>query len=196
MSGSQELRADVARLLKQISAGDKSSVDQLVPLVYEDLRKLADHHIRNERVGHTLQPTALVHEAYLRVVNLREVDWRDRAHFISVASNLMRRILIDHARGRMAVKRDAGRRVDLDLAREAGSLSLEQSVELLALDEALERLAELDERQSRIVEMRYFGGLSLEEIGLALGLSSRTIKRDWALAKIFLHGEMAKAAKA
>lgn len=194
MNGSQELRAGVTRLLKQISAGDKGAVDQLVPLVYEDLRRLADYHIRKERLGHTLQPTALVHEAYLRVVNLHEVDWQNRAHFISVASNLMRRILIDHARGRMAVKRDAGQRVDVNLAREAGYLSLEQSTELLALDEALERLAELDERQSRIVEMRYFGGLSLEEIGLALGLSSRTVKRDWALAKIFLHGEMAKAA--
>lgn len=190
MSDGNDLRDDVTRLLKQIDGGDKEAANRLVPLVYEDLRKLADHHIRNERLGHTLQPTALVHEAYLRIVDLKEVDWQSRAHFIAVASTLMRRILIDHARRRLAAKRGSGKRVDFEKTREAGQLSLEQSAELLALDQALDRLAELDPRQCRIVEMRYFGGLSMEEIAHALGLSGRTVKRDWTAARVWLRNEM------
>lgn len=184
------MNSEVTRLLRQIPSGEPEAVNRLIGLIYDDLHRLADHHIRNERVGHTLQPTALVHEAYLRLVEFKEATWKDRAHFIAVASTIMRRILVDHARRRLAAKRGSGKRADLDEARDVGQLSHAQSAELLALDEALEKLAKLSPRQCQILEMRFFGGLSMEEIAEACNLSTRTVKRDLTAARIFLHDAM------
>ena len=164
------------------------ALGDLLPRVYEELRRIAARHMRQERAGHTLQPTALVHEAFMRMAELREIDWRDRGHFLAVASNVIRRVLIDHARGRRAAKRGGdGTRIrigDLD------ELSERAGVDLLALDEVLERLRQLNERQFRVVEMRFFGGLSIEQIAQVLDVSPRTVDGDWAVARAWLDRQL------
>jgi RNA polymerase sigma-70 factor (ECF subfamily) len=178
----------VTLLLKQVAAGNQDAVGKLIPLVYEELRRVAQNHLRLERPNHTLQPTALVHEAFLKLVAQRKADWQGRAHFFAVASQLMRRILVDYARGRLSAKR-GGRQVKLPLD-QVFVLSPGRCDELLALDESLERLGKLDARQSRVVELRFFGGLSVEEAAKVLGVSPKTVKREWSMAKAWLYGEM------
>jgi RNA polymerase sigma factor (TIGR02999 family) len=171
----------VTALLRAWNAGDEEAGRRLIPLVYGELRRRAGGYLRRERPGHTLQPTALVHEAYLRLVGLQG-QWRSRSQFFGVASNLMRRILVDHARRRRAAKRDAIR-VTLN---EAAEPAVEREVDLVRLDEALSELSALDARQARVVELRYFGGLTLDEAAQLLGVSIATVKRDWTLARAWL----------
>lgn len=159
-----------------------------MPLVYEELRRIAANYLRKERSDHTLQPTALVNEAYLKLVDISSVEWQDKAHFFAVSSNVMRRILVDYARAANTNKRGGDvQKVELS---EAISFAKEKEIDLLALNDALERLEEIDERQSKIVEMRFFGGLSVEETAEVLQLSTRTIKREWAMAKAWLYQQM------
>jgi len=174
-------------LLVRWKAGDQAALDELVPLLYKELRDIARYHLQNERPGHTLQSAALVHEAYVRLVGQRPFDTENRAHFLAVASRLMRQILVDYARSHGAAKRGADRRVELD-----ASLVLPQirNADVVALDDALNGLAKLDEQQGRIVEMRFFGGLSIEEIAEALDISPSTVKRDWNVAKAWLTRQM------
>jgi RNA polymerase sigma factor (TIGR02999 family) len=180
---------EVTLLLAEVKLGRKDALPRLLPLVYKELRRLAGHYLRDERIGHTLQPTALVHEAYLRLVGQDRADWRNRAQFMGVAAQLMRRILVDYARERAAAKRGGGAvRIDdegFELAANA-----EQYEQVLAVDDALDRLSKLDPQQAQIVEMRYFGGLSVEEAAEALGISPRTVKRDWAMAKAWLRTQL------
>jgi RNA polymerase sigma factor (TIGR02999 family) len=171
-----------------MARGNQEAAEKLVPLVYEELKRLARRHMRRERPDHTLQTTALVHEAYLKLVRQQEVNWQGRSHFLGVASQLMRRILIDHARGQLRAKRGAGKEL-LPISEEL-AFSPEHSEDLVKLDEALQRLATIDPRQGRIVELRFFGGLSVDETSEFLGVSPKTVKRDWAVAKAWLHGEM------
>lgn len=177
----------VSELLLRWKEGDQAALNELVPLLYKELRDIARHHLRKERPGHTLQSAALVHEAYVRLVGQRPFDTENRAHFLAIASRLMRQILVDHARSHGAAKRGADRRVELD-----ASLVLPQirSTDVVALDDALNGLAKLDEQQGRIVEMRFFGGLSIEEIAGALDISPSTVKRDWNVAKAWLTRQM------
>lgn len=179
---------DVTVLLLELARGDQGAADKLMPLVYNELKRLARSYMRRERPDHTLQATALVHEAYLKLVRQQAVEWQNRSHFFGIAAQLMRRILIDHARGHLREKR-GGAKVALPL-NEALAFSPEQSEELLRLDAALERLTKIDPRQGKIVELRYFGGLSVEEAAEFLGISPKTVKRDWAVAKAWLHGEL------
>jgi RNA polymerase sigma factor (TIGR02999 family) len=180
--------ADVTVLLAQLVQGDPQAASRLVPLVYSELRQMAARYMRRERVDHTLQTTALVHEAYLKLVDQSSANWQNRAHFFGVASQVMRHILIDHARANMREKRGGGCQV---IALDEGLVfSPEQSEELLEVDAALQRLAELDPRQGKIVELRFFGGLTVEETAAALGISPKTVKRDWSVAKAWLHGEL------
>lgn len=174
---------EVTVLLRQIGSGDPQAADKLVPLVLRQLRELARHYLRTERPGHTLQPTALVNEAYLRLVGAGQRDWRNRAHFIGVSASIMRHILIDHARHRQAIKRCAG---DAPVWEQHGGLSAEEAERLVALDAALERLDQMNQRQRKVIELRYFGGLSLEETAEALGVSTMTVKRDWRVARAWL----------
>jgi RNA polymerase sigma-70 factor, ECF subfamily len=180
---------EVTVLLRQISAGDSSAVDKLIPLVLQELRRLARLQLRSERPGHTLQPTALVNEAYLRLVNDQARDWHNRAHFIGVSASVMRRILIDHARRKQALKRGAGEQA-FGQAEDYAGFSYEQAEELVALDLALERLEEMNPRQRQIVELRYFGGLSIEETAEVLNVSPVTVKRDWVAARAWLKGQV------
>ncbi len=177
-------RAQTTRILLAAVNGDHNATDQLMALVYNELRGLAEHSLAQERVNHTLQATALVNEAYVRLVDQTQVDWQGRAHFCAVASEMIRRILVDHARKRSAAKRGAGAsRVelpdDLDLSEEIG-------VDLLGLDEALQELRALHERQARVVELRFFGGLNVQETAAVLEVSPRTVKGDWRLARAWL----------
>jgi RNA polymerase sigma factor (TIGR02999 family) len=175
--------------LNQLKGGDNEALPKLIPLLYNDLRRLAAHCLREERPAHTLQPTALVHEAYLRLMDQTRAEWQNKAQFMGVAAQLMRRILVDYARQRVAAKRGgAARPVDLDSVEAGGGIEL--SEELLAVDEALERLAKLDPQQARVVELRYFGGMTVEETAEALGIAPRTVKRDWAMAKAWLRVTM------
>jgi len=179
---------NITKLLLDWRNGDSEALDRLMPLVYEELRRMANHYMRNERRGHTLQTSALVNEAYLRLVDHENIDWQNRAHFFGVAAQAMRRILVDHARTRSYQKRGgAAQQVSLD---EAATLSEERPGELIALDEALDELAKMDERKCRVVELRYFGGLSVEETAEALGVSIPTVVRDWNTAKVWLMREM------
>lgn len=183
-----EAREEVTVLLGQIAKGNDAAAAQLIPIVYDELRRLAGGYMRRERQDHTLQPTALVHEAYLKLIEQRAVDWQGRSHFFAIAAQTMRRILIDHARGHLRDKRGGGAiAVPLD---EALVFSPEQSAELVMLDASLERLAKLDPRQSKIVELRFFGGLTVEQTAEMLGISAKTVKRDWSMAKAWLHGDM------
>lgn len=179
---------DVTTLLRQLASGHRDAATQLIPLVYDELHRVAERHLRLERPNHTLQPTALVHEAYLKLVVQRDADWQNKTHFCAVASQVMRRILVDYARGRLRVKRGANLpKLPLE---EAFVVAPHRCDELLALDEALERLAALDARQSRIVELRFFGGLTVEETAIVLGISPKTVKREWSTAKAWLYGEV------
>ena len=180
----------VTRLLIEVSKGDRDAVDLLLPVIYDELRKLAANYLRRERPDHTLQPTALVHEAYIRLVDQTRVNWQNRAHFFGVAAQIMRRLLVDHARKHNAEKR--GQDFQLISLDENIDRAVERSSELIALDDALKTLAEFDEQKARMVELRYFGGLSIEETADVLGVTPTTIKRHWRFAKAFLHGEIQK----
>jgi len=180
--------ADITALLAEVTKGNYAAQEKLVPLVYDQLKELARRYMRRERTDHTLQTTALVHEAYLKLVHQQSPNWQGRAQFFGIAAQLMRRILIDHARHHLREKR-GGAQVVLPL-NEVLAFSPEHSEDLLKLDEALDRLAKLDPRQSRIVELRFFGGLSVEETSKFLGVSPITVKRDWAVAKVWLYGEL------
>lgn len=177
----------VTGLLQDWGRGDTAALDRLVPLVYGELRRLAASFLARERPDHTLQPTAVVHEAYLRLVDQRSVSVQDRSHFLAIAARVMRQILVDHARSRNAAKRGGGRPT---LALDDTVLSGERDAELVALDQALSSLGALDERQSRIVELRFFGGLSIEETANAVGVSPATVKREWESARAWLRREM------
>ena len=179
---------DVTALLVEAANGNQAAQEKLVPLVYDQLKRLARRYMRRERAGHTLQTTALVHEAYLKLVGQHSPHWQNRAHFYGTAAQLMRRILIDYARRHVREKR-GGTQVILPLE-ESLAFTPEHSEDLLKLDEALDRLSKLDPRQSRIVELRFFGGLSVEETSRFLNVSPITVKRDWAVAKVWLYGEL------
>ena len=180
---------DVTALLGDWSRGNRTALSQLLPLVYAELRRVAARQLRSERPDHTLQPTALVHEAYIRLVDQRQVDWRNRAHFFGVAAQVMRRILVDHARRHGANKRGQGVRcVSMD---EAQDVAAPNEIPVLALDHALDRLAKVDGELTRIVELRAFGGLTIEEAAHVLGVSPSTAKRDWRTAKAWLNRELA-----
>jgi RNA polymerase sigma factor (TIGR02999 family) len=181
---------DVTQLLAELQDGRSDAASQLMPLVYDELHRLAGRQMRRERSDHTLQATALVHEAYLRLVNQPQRTWQNRAHFIAVAAQVMRRLLVDYARARRTSKRGSEpQRVPLE---QEPLITEEQSEEVVSLDEALERLAQLDERQSRIVELRFFGGLTVDETAEVLCISSKTVKRDWTLARAWLHREVSR----
>jgi RNA polymerase sigma-70 factor, ECF subfamily len=176
--------SDVTVLLRRWSDGDAAALDALLPSVQAELQRLARSYMRREREGHTLEPTALVHEAYLRLVDQRDVQWASRGHFFAIAAQAMRRVLVDHARGHLAAKRGGGaERVTLSGVPDIGAVA---DPEVLALHRALERLAALDPRQARVVELRTFGGLSVEETGAVLGISPATVKREWATARLWL----------
>lgn len=188
-SGEDNLAAgEVTEVLLRVRDGENGARAELMTLVYHELKALASRYMRREDVGHTLQPTALVHEAFLRLVDIREVQWRDRTHFFALAAQLMRRVLVDHAREQKAQKRGGGA-VALQLE-EGLVLGEGRSDQLLDLDAALERLTAMDPRKAKIVELRFFAGLTEEEIGLALELSTRTVKREWAFARAWLLEEM------
>jgi len=185
---------EVTRLLLDWGNGNVAALEQLTPLVYEELRRLAHQHMNRERRDHTLQTSALINEAFLRLTQQREMHWQNRAQFFSIASRLMRRVLIDYARARNFQKRGAGaKQVSLS---EAAYVSQERAEELVALDEALNTLAGFDERKSKVVEMRFFGGMSVEETAAALDVSTNTVKRDWSTAKAWLYRRIKKQAQA
>ncbi len=181
----------VTVLLAKWKAGDEKALEALVPLVYDELRRVAHRYLRHERPDHTLQSTALVHEAYLRLLKQGTHEFENRAHFFAISAQLMRQILVEYARHGNAAKRDGGHMLTLD---DNMGLIKTRGVDLVALDDALKALAALDARQSRIVELRFFGGLSTEETAAVLGISSATVKREWATAKVWLHHEISKAA--
>lgn len=179
---------EVTQLLTDWSQGDQTALDKLTPLIYEELRRLAHHYMSRERPGHTLQTTALVNEAYVRLINRKDVHWQNRAHFFAIAAQLMRTILVDHARRHGYAKRGGGaRKISLD---EAAIVSQDRSQEVVELDEALTRLAGFDPLQGRIVELRFFGGLTIKQTAEVLGLSSATIKREWNTARAWLFREL------
>ncbi len=178
----------VSELLASWQAGDQEALRAVVPLVYDELRRIAHNYLRKERPGHTLQSAALVHEAYLRLEKQGAAQFQNREHFLAICAQLMRQILVEYARGRNRAKRDGGYRLTLD-----GLAFKTRSVDMVALDDALNELAKLDEQQSRIVEMRFFGGLSIEETALAMNVSPTTVKRYWVTARLWLHHEMSKS---
>jgi RNA polymerase sigma-70 factor (ECF subfamily) len=180
----QATRSNVTKLLIDFGQGNRSALDEMLPLVYSELKRLASYYLSQERTGHTLQTTALVHEAYMRLVDQQNVDWKNRAHFLGVAAEMMRRILVNHARDRAAAKRGGGaKRVSLSLADVGG----ETDIDLIALDQALTEFAALDVRKSRIVELKFFGGLTIEEIGEVMGISHGTVERELMLARAWLY---------
>lgn len=181
--------ADVTELLNSWTRGDEEALRELVPLVYKELRRLAHYHLQSERPDHTLQSTALVHEAYMRMMGSQPVKFQNRAHFIAVASRLMRQVLVDYARERRAGKRNGGCRIAFEYL---DALAVDGDAELLALNDALDELSRIDERQARIVEMKFFGGLSAPEITQVLNLSRATVDRDWATARVWLHRQMSR----
>jgi len=182
----------VSALLSKWRAGDQEALQALIPLVYQELRRIAQHHLKQERPDHTLQSTALVHEAYLRLMKQGPAEVANRTHFLAVASQLMRQILVDHARGHRAAKRGGGFKLEIN---DAVSVQKTQNVDLIALDDALNELAELDPQQSRIVELRFFGGLSLEETAEIVGVSPTTVKREWATARAWLRRAVGRAGR-
>ena len=187
MAGSQET---VAGLLARWNGGDEAALDSLIPIVYHELHRLAHHYLRSERQGLTLQSTALVHEAYIRLVSQGPGSIQDRSHFVAIAARLMRQVLVDHARARQAAKRGPEYKLDLD---EAADLAQNQSIDIVALNDALDLLSRRDAQQERIVTMRFFGGLSVEETATILGISSATVKRDWVMAKAWLTRELGRS---
>lgn len=185
---------DVTGLLLRASEGDRDSVDALLPLVYDELRRLAEHHLQSERPDHTLQATALVHEAYLRLIDQTRVQWRNRAHFFAVAAQAIRRILVDHARMKQRAKRGGGwQRIELD---DQSPVDAEPTVDLISLDTALTALADKHPDKAHVVEMRFFGGLSSEETAQVLGVSTRTVERRWQYARAWLYRAMGDTAAA
>jgi RNA polymerase sigma-70 factor (ECF subfamily) len=179
---------EITALLFELKAGNRSAEERLIPLVYSELRRIASLRLRHEARDHSFEPTALVHEAYLRLARLEQIDWQSRSHFYAIAATIMRRILVDHARANRAKKRG---HIPLTVSfNEAIIEAPRREPEILALDEALGKLAQLDERQSKIVEMRFFAGMSEEETGEVLGISARTVKRDWRVAKAWLFAEL------
>jgi RNA polymerase sigma-70 factor (ECF subfamily) len=180
---------DLTQMLIKLTEGNTEVVNEILPVIYDELRSLAGNYLRRERENHTLQPTALVHEAYLKLIDQKNVQWQNRAHFFGIAANIMRRILVDHARKHTAEKR-GGAGENLPLEDELLIVSEGKSAELLALDEALENLAKIDPQKSKIVELRYFGGLSVEETAEVLGVSEITVKRHWRMAKAWLYGQI------
>jgi RNA polymerase sigma factor (TIGR02999 family) len=185
---------DVTRLLMNWSNGDSAALDELLPVVYDELRQQAERYLRREQPGHTLQATALVNEAFLRLIDQSQISWHNRAHFFGAAANLMRQILIQHARAKHAEKRggDAQKLYLDEVTGLADNLVKEQNLDLLALDDALQQLAAVAPQQSRVVELRFFGGLSIEETATVLGISPATVKREWNMAKAWLHREISK----
>lgn len=183
----------VTALLLAWNAGNRAALEDLIPVVYPELRRIAGRYLRRERIGHTLQPTALVHEAYVKLVDQERAQWHNRAQFFGVAAQLMRRILVDHARERAAEKRGGGVR-PVTLV-DAMAASPDRGIDVLALDEALSRLTALYPEQGRLVELRYFGGLTIEETGEVLGLSPATVKRQWAVARAWLLANLDAGAK-
>ena len=181
--------SDVTGLLVRWSEGDQQALEQVLPLVYGELRRIASNQLRRERKDHTLAPTALVNELYLRLVDQRRTSWQNRAHFFGLAAQLMRRILVDHARARSAEKRGGGvARISLEEVQDGDALPADSGVaDVLAIDDALERLASIDPDQARIVELRFFGGLNVDEIAAVVGRSPRTVKREWRLARAWLY---------
>lgn len=188
-------KGEVTDLLIRFRQGDREAEAQLIPLVYKELRRLASRYLNRERGDHTLEPTALVHEAFLRLASENQPPWQDRAHFFGVAARLMRQILVDHARRHNSLKR-GGDYERGTMTEELIVYCPQKSAELLALDEALKRLACEDERQCRVVEMKFFAGLSIEEIAAVLGVSPRTVKREWTMARAWLHQEMTRVTSA
>jgi RNA polymerase sigma factor (TIGR02999 family) len=182
---------DVTQVLRELSAGDDAAPAKLLPLVYDELRKLAQAYLRDERSDHTLQATALVHEAYIRLVDWEHVSWENRAHFFALSAQVMRRILVDHAREKNAQKRGGGlTKLSLD---DAISFPQQREVDLVALDDALRQLESMDDTQGKIVAMRFFGGLTIEETATALGISAATVNREWRLAKAWLLRELSQS---
>ena len=182
---------NVTQILERLTDGDGRAPQELLPLVYDDLRRLARAYFSNERSEHTLQPTALVHEAYIRLVNWEGVDWKNRAHFFAVAAEVMRKVLIDHARKRGSQKRNGGQRIVLD---DALSIPDNGPLDILDLDDALTTLEKLDPRQSKVVELRFFGGLSIAETAFVLGVSEATVRREWTFAKAWFQRELMRGA--
>ncbi len=183
---------NITELLVGYGRGDKEALDKLMPVVYDELRRQAARYLRREQAGHTLQTTALIHEAYVRLVDQRNVQWQNRAHFFGIAAQMMRRILVDHARTKKRAKR-GGSDVKVSLA-DATIPVKERDLDVVALDEALTRLAAIDEQQSRVVELRFFSGLTVEETAEVMGISPATVKRDWSMAKAWLHRELSLSA--
>jgi len=184
--------SDITQLLIAWGDGSREALDDLMPIVYADLRRMAAGHMRREAADHALQPTGLVHEAYVRLVDQKQVKWRNRAHFFGVAAGLMRRILVDHARKRRAGKRGGGwERVTL--AGNEAATDGPKEIDVLALDEALERLAQFDSQQERIVELRYFGGLTIDETAEVVGISAATVVREWTIAKAWLRADLSRS---
>jgi len=181
-----EAEKPITQILSEIKNGNQIALDELLPLVYDELRRLANSYLRNERSNHTLQPTALVHEAYLRLLGQKEIEWQNRAHFFGVSARLMREILIEYARGRNRQKRGGEFKTQIVLD-EAISFSNRNQLDIVAVDDALSKLEKLDQRQARIVEMKFFGGLTVEEIGEVLSISPATVKREWSTAKLLLY---------
>jgi len=194
-----EKSAEITRLLKAWGRGDPAAFDRLTPLVYEQLHRMARSYMRNERPGHTLQATALVNEAFLRLVDARDLDWTDRAHFYAVCARVMRRILVDAARSRAAIKRGGqAERAEHSTAINLDDLPFpgtEISAQVCALDEALDRLAQIDPRRAQVIELRFFGGLTVEEAGEVLQVSPQTVMRDWRIARAWLARELAPSSK-
>src|SRR5215471_4690626 len=178
----------LTQLLSAWSEGDKAALEQLMPMVYQELHRLAARHLAHERPGHTLQTTALVHEAFLRLTDQKRVRWQNKAHFLGIAAQMMRRILVDYARGRRYAKRGGG--APMVSLQEASEVFVEKAADLIAVDDALTRLSELDARKGRVVELRFFGGLTVEETAEALQISPNTVLREWATAKAWLHREL------
>jgi RNA polymerase sigma factor (TIGR02999 family) len=187
---SEQSSGDVTKLLRHWRTGDEKALAELLPLVYNELRRVARAQLRRERPDHTLQSTALVHEAYLRLMGSQPPELRDRPHFIAIASRLIRQVLVDYARERGAAKRDGGLRIAADYLE---ALAVTDDAELLALDEALNDLYRTDERQAKIVDMKFFGGLSSPEVSEVMGLSRATVDRDWATARAWLHRQLRRA---
>ena len=182
--------SELTQLLVDWRRGDKAALDKLMPLVYQELRRIARRYMRGERAGHSLQSAALVNEAYLRLIDIKRIDWQNRAHFFAMAAQLMRRTLVDHARSRNYAKR-GGEQQKLSLS-EADQFGEKPDVDLVALDDALKTLAAMNERQSRIVELQYFGGLTIKETAEVLGVSHTTVERDWTVAKAWLRRELSR----
>ncbi len=191
MEHSADKSREITRMLHEWSDGRREALEDLMPLVYNELRRQASRYLRHERIGHTLQTTALIHEAYLKLIDQRDVNWQNRAHFFGIAAQAMRRILVDYAKTRHREKRGgAGENLPLDEARFIAFK--EKSIDLIALDEALTQLAKFDDQQARVVELRYFSGLSIEETAEVLKISPATVKRDWTIAKAWLKQEIGK----